>query len=89
VAKYRGPSHDIGQAMCCKLLDENGKEISRTSVIPLSVEDRNNEITKQLVKDFDEKLKKSLGDRAEGIPINPIDGIPEYEPYWDESMNEE
>jgi hypothetical protein len=39
LARYLGPSHDIGQAMCSKLLTIKGKEISQTSVIPLSTED--------------------------------------------------
>lgn len=35
MARYLGPSFDVGQAMSSKLLTETGQQISRTSVIPL------------------------------------------------------
>jgi hypothetical protein len=87
LGRYLGPSHDVGQAMCCKILNVKGKELSRTSVLPLSTEDVNNEICKQQISQFNKDLAISLGDRARGIALDPNDEVPEYEPYWDESMD--
>lgn len=88
LARYLGPSHDIGQAMASKILNSTGRELSYTSVIPLSVEDRNDEIVKKQITEYDDKLKESLGQRMEGIPIddNDDDEVKEYEPYEDESQ---
>jgi hypothetical protein len=89
LARYLGPSHDIGQAMCSKLLTVKGKEISRTSVIPLSIAGKNSKPVQQLIDDFDQELKKVLGDRAAGLPVNAIvDDTPEFEPYLDDTMSE-
>ena len=58
LGRYLGPSHDVGQAMCLKVLTDTGHTLTRTSVFPLSDEDRNNEsVTKQL-SDYDDKLKE-------------------------------
>jgi hypothetical protein len=45
---YLGPSHDVGQAMCSKILTEKARIVSRTSIFPLSVEDKNSEPVKQM-----------------------------------------
>ena len=34
LAKWLGPSHDIGQAMCSKLLTKKGQIVCRASVFP-------------------------------------------------------
>jgi hypothetical protein len=89
IARYLGPSHDIGEAMCSKLLTVKGKQISRTSVIPLSTEDRNSQPIQRQLQEFDHSLKEELGARAEGLPVNAVtDDTPEYEPYFDETMSE-
>jgi Reverse transcriptase (RNA-dependent DNA polymerase) len=82
LGRYLGPSHDIGQAMCSRILTQNGTEISRTSVVPLTTDDKNNEVIKNKMAEFDDKLKSSLGDRIAGIPLDDIDqDIQEFEPY--------
>jgi hypothetical protein len=81
LARYSGPSHEIGQAMCSKILTAKGKEISRTSVLPLSLEDKNSIPVQQQINKFDQALKKVSGDRAAGLPANGIiDATPEFEP---------
>jgi hypothetical protein len=67
-ARYLGPSHDVGQAMCSKLLTQNTRVIFQTSVIPLSPADINNPIVKDLILECDKKLTEALGDRAAGLP---------------------
>jgi hypothetical protein len=89
LARYLGPSHEIGQAVCSKLLTIKSKEISRTSVIPLSIEDKNRKPIQQQINEIDSSLKTALGDRAAGLPIkSAADDTPEYEPYIDETMSE-
>jgi Reverse transcriptase (RNA-dependent DNA polymerase) len=90
LAKYLGPSHDVGQAMCVKLLVNTIREITRSSVIPLSVEDKNNEQCKEKLKQFESTLLQSLGDRAEGlIPLDEEIDAETYEPYEDDDKTTE
>jgi hypothetical protein len=89
ITRYLGHSQDISQAMCSKLLTIKGKEISRTSVIPLSIEDRNSQPIQKQIQDFDQELTEALGERAIGLPVNAVvDDTPEYEPYFDDTMTE-
>lgn len=90
LARYLGPSHDIGQALTSKLLVVSGKEISRTSVIPFSVEDKNNPVVKEQVERFNADLTRVLGDRARGIDVGPYDDdLPEFEEaYADDDSDE-
>jgi hypothetical protein len=82
LGKYLGPSHDVGQAMCSRILTANGTKICRTSVIPLSVSVKHSETLKQKIKEFNNKLKEKLGDRIQGIEVPEADAkIEEYEPY--------
>jgi hypothetical protein len=84
LGRYLGPRHDIGQAMCCKILTITGTVLSRTSVVPLSVEDKNSDIVKEKLKSFDTGLAQALGDRAQGIVQEPDHNeIDEYVPYED------
>lgn len=75
--------------MSSKLLTRKGQEISRTSVIPLSIEERNSPAIPQKINEFEVTMKVSLGDRISGIPIEPNDEIPQYETYGDDSKGDE
>lgn len=63
LARYLGPSHDVGQALTAKLLVVSGHVICRTSVIPLSIEDKNNPVVKTQIETFTANLNRALGDR--------------------------
>ncbi len=89
LARYLGPSHDIGQAMSSKLLSKKAQEISRTSVIPLSVEDKNNPAVQEKINEYSQSLSQALGERMAGIPIDTDDEIPQFEPYSDDSTGDE
>lgn len=93
LARYLGPSHDAGQAMASKIFLSNGRIIVGSSVIPLSTEDRNNPIVSQQIIDYDESVKRVLGDRAAGIPIDADDDFDPEEiafiPYSDDDRGEE
>jgi hypothetical protein len=85
VGKYLGPSHDVGQSMCCRILTMNGIEINRIYLVPLSVEDKHSEIAKQKIKEFSDKLTQSLGDRMKGIGPDPEQNeVEEFVPYEDD-----
>jgi hypothetical protein len=89
IARYLGPSHDIGQAMCSKLITRKGRIIAQTSVLPMSASDLDNAVIKDQIASFDNALKKALGDRAVGILIDLLpDEIDEreYIAYQDETM---
>ncbi len=90
LARYLGPSHDIGQAMSSRLLTSKGQEISRTSVIPLRIDEKNNPAIQERISEFTATLNQSLGERSKGIPIENDDmEIPYYEPYGDDEKGDE
>lgn len=68
LGRWLGPSHDVGQAMCSKILTAKGKVISRTSVWPIPLTDSNDDQHKECVQQFETDLKQALGDRVNGIP---------------------
>ena len=89
LARYLGPSHDVGQAMSSRLLTSKAQEISRTSVIPLSIEEKNNPAIQEKISQYTATLTESLGDRINGIPIEEEDEIPQYEVYGDDDKGDE
>lgn len=92
LARYLGPSHDVGQAMASKIFLPNCQIIVRSSVIPLSVEDKNNPIVSKQLLEYDESIKRLLGSRAAGIPLDDDDFDPEevaFIPYADDDRGEE
>lgn len=68
LGRYLGPSHDVGGAMCAKILTEKGKVVSRTSVFPFSIEDHNSETVKKRCDEFDESLRHVLRNRIDESP---------------------
>jgi hypothetical protein len=56
------------KAMSSRLLTNKAQVISRTSVIPLSTEDRNSKIVEQQIVKFYKEVADALGDRIAGIP---------------------
>jgi hypothetical protein len=51
--------------------------------VPLSTEDKNNEIVMAKMKEFDQQLATALGNRIEGIQV--ADDVDEYELYEDDT----
>jgi hypothetical protein len=54
----------------------------------ISIEDRNNPVVKDRIEAFTTNLHRVLGDRARGIELDDDDGIPEFEPYEDDEMEQ-
>ena len=98
LGRWLGPSFDVGDALCYAVLTDTVNVVHRTSVFPLSVEDRNNESIKEMKKTFTEKMNRKLGDKQatlqdltekgqitvmEDVP-SIVEEIPEYDKYEDE-----
>ena len=81
LGRYVGPSWDIGDVMCARILTEKGTLISRTSVFPLSDLDNNSDAIKQQKQKFEETLKEKLKDRYETSDPNKEDETPKSEIY--------
>jgi hypothetical protein len=92
LGRYLGPSPDIGQAMSLKILTSKATVIVRTSVLPLSVEDKNSNVVHTQIQEFDKVLAVALGDRIIGIPAE-LDEHEEddrqFVPYADDEKGED
>ena len=93
LGRYCGPSYTVGDVMCSKVLNEKGNILVRSSVFPFSVEDLNSEVVKQRCADYQERLKRALGNRVESITVD--DDLnqdefetPTFEPYEDDEEAE-
>ena len=77
LGRYLGPSTNVGDAMCGTVLTEKGSRLDRTSIIPLSIEDRNNEEVTKRKQVFERILESKLGERVkalkDGKPAAAID----------------
>ncbi|GAX26404.1 hypothetical protein FisN_UnNu099, partial [Fistulifera solaris] len=76
LGRYLGPSFDVGDVLCARILPASGRPISRTSVFPLSVEEQNSQAVAELKAKFTQTLEQKLKDRA--MPLDPTE-IPEDE----------
>ncbi|CAB9523530.1 expressed unknown protein [Seminavis robusta] len=90
LGRYCGPSTDIGDAMCARILTEKGQLVSRTSVIPLSDQEKLSPVIESKKAAFTESLKKSLGKRyvlasSDDAESRQDEEIPEYYEPIDDS----
>ena len=60
LGRYLGPSFDVGDALCAKILTKKGSILNRTSYFRLSDEDNNSEVIKKRKLEWDETLKENL-----------------------------
>jgi len=63
LGRYCGHSFDVGDTMCSRILTSKAKLIARSSVFPLTVEDRNSPEVDQRKLQCEASLKESLGKR--------------------------
>ena len=89
---YLGPSISSGDVMCSKLLTSKGTIRVHSSVFPFTTEDRNSEVVKEKIKEYEAELSEKLRDRMAGldpiieqVEIDEDSETPEYEVYHDES----
>lgn len=67
LGRWLGPSFDVGEALTYAILTPSAEIIHRSSVVPLSIEEKNSEEIKMMKHKFMESLEKKLGERAQGI----------------------
>ena len=102
LGRYCGASHDVGEAMCSRVLNENAYLHSKTSVWPLTDAELNSEEVQAQKQKFTSKLEESLKKRGKDFkPIPDEDDdedlyrtqeptYPEaYEPILDDDKKEE
>ena len=70
LCRWLGPSFTIGAALCFAVAIANGQVLQRSSVIPLSLEERNSEPMEEKKKEFMEDLKKNLKKKADGVSLS-------------------
>ncbi|CAJ1953563.1 unnamed protein product [Cylindrotheca closterium] len=70
LCRWLGPSFTIGAALCFAVAIANGQVLQRSSVIPLSAEERNSEPMEEKKKEFMEDLKKNLKKKSDGVSIS-------------------
>jgi hypothetical protein len=78
---YLGPSLDVGDMMCSKILTSKATTRVYSSVFPLTIEDRNSEVVKAKIVEYEAELLCKLRERAAGI--EPVD-----EPYVDPTVDD-
>ena len=82
LGRYCGPSYDVGEALCARVLVETGELLSRTSVFPMKPEEEASEAIREKKMQFTERLNAALErkDRKSTPPEEEDDGLnPKYE----------
>jgi Fe-S-cluster containining protein len=97
LGRWLGPSFDVGEALTFAVLTSSAEVVHRSSVLPLSVEERNSDETKILKVKFTEAIERKLGERAEGIVSTGNEDVfekkmdeertPYFVPYEDDEMD--
>ena len=60
LGRYLGPAENVGSAMCGTVLTEKGTRLDRTSIYPLSVEDKHNDSVIERKHNFTTRLGLKL-----------------------------
>ena len=61
LGRYSGPSTDVGDALCTRIIMAEGKFVNRTLVFPPSCEDARSKAAQKRQQDFEFSLKDALG----------------------------
>ncbi len=98
LGRWLGPSLDVGEALTYAILMPTAEVVHRSSVLPLTVEEKNSEETKMLKSKFGVGVTESrLGDGTKGFTVRDNNDefskymeeeIPHFEPYDDEETHE-
>ena len=67
LGRHLGPSHNVGGAMCGVVLTEKGQQLHRTSIFPLSVEDKNSQVVDKTKDGCTNILEAKLRHRKKAI----------------------
>jgi Reverse transcriptase (RNA-dependent DNA polymerase) len=84
LGRYLGPSTDVGDALCSRVLTDKGTIVNRTSVFPLSDEERRSEQVVVQKQSYEDLLKVALGKHyilAKDVPNEEGEDTPEFQEY--------
>ena len=84
LGRYCGPSRDVGEALCARILTRKGKFVHRSSVLPLSDEEQRSPVVAKKIEAFEAELKEALGQKYDPLKPDQVDKselTPEFEPY--------
>eukprot|EP00978_Attheya_sp_CCMP212_P031243 scaffold117437_cov27-Attheya_sp.AAC.1 len=86
LARWLGPSFEVGSALCAKLLKENGQYAFRTTYRGLTEDKANDPARIKEMEAFDGKILEKLGELADtkDFSIEMDVETPVYEPYEDD-----
>jgi hypothetical protein len=62
LGRYLGPSLSVGDVMCSKVLTDKATIRIHSSVFPLTVEDRNSQVVKEIITTFETNMNEKLQD---------------------------
>ena len=88
LGRYCGPSSDIGDAICARILTDKGRLVSRTSVIPLSQQEKQSPVIESKKKAFTESLQKALGKRYTIASSDDRESREDLEPEFYEPIDD-
>ncbi|EEC42679.1 predicted protein [Phaeodactylum tricornutum CCAP 1055/1] len=60
LGRWLGPAHRVGQAFCCWIVPKSGRVIARSTVQPVSEDERGLDSFKTRLKDFDKSVQDFL-----------------------------
>ena len=89
LGRWLCPCNTAGGGMASWILTMKATEEVRTSVIPLTQQDLNNDEVRLKVKEFDKKLIDKLKERVEPLPTDQEEAMPTYEHHYDDDTKEE
>ena len=67
LGRYLGPNVNVGDAMCGTVLTERGTRMDRTSIYPLTAEDKNSDPVRKRKEIFEKVLAEKLKGRVKSM----------------------
>jgi hypothetical protein len=72
LGRWLGPAHRVGQAFCCWIVPKSGRVIARSTVQPVSEDERGLDSFKTRLKDFDKSVQDFLNRGDTHVPDGGI-----------------
>jgi Reverse transcriptase (RNA-dependent DNA polymerase) len=95
IGRYLGPSESVGDVMCSKILTATSSIFIRSSVFPITEDEKRDPQVQERLATFETQLKEVLRDRSAGIAQDAVDlatyhdlhddDPAQFEPYEDDS----